>query len=429
MKRFLIVTAVLASTLAACTGSREATNPVLLVVGYNSGEEGRVALIKDRFGEVGTVDPDNQLEFLPGSVRNLPAPAVAYDVTNRDISRDRLVVLSREEAVAGRATGHLNLFSLRNIDPDNPTAFGPVPGGEYTISNTPGDVEVVPDTLLNPEFCPASVQVTQTGNFAAVLNEPSLCGSRSQPSIDIFELGKGRLRLLQRLTTSGSEGAGGFFLAAGGDIYLSQSPTQDLLYYAVSVPGGLRLEQATLPRPNDFGPDDRVAVAAVANVRARAAREGDLVDLSRAGGDERLVVLFESAVASVEGFADGSAEDDVVPVRTSPDNAFVIRDDSGETDATLLMSTPTVQRFSYVPVGDDPEIRSARVNAVDAVVGPNSGFVYFIASGQVAIFDLGSYDEGERLRNPRAVAVPQLGDPSFVTWTQAAPPLPVAASD
>ena len=423
MKRSLMVIGVLTSILTACTGSVEPPIPVLLVVGYSSGAGSRVALIRDRFGGEGAVE--EQLEFLPGSVLDLPAPAVDYDVTNRDRARDRLVVLSRGPAAAGRATGYLTFFSLQNIDPDNPTAFRR--GAAFTIS--PETVTDVPDTLLNPGFCPTRVQVTQNGSFVTVLNEPTRCNGRGQPSIDIFELRGAQLRLLQRLTTGGAEdGAvgGGAFLATGGDLYLSQSPTQDLLYYAVSVPGGLRLEQATLPRPGArFGPDDELPIRALARVRTDP-QQGNLVDLGRAGtsGDERLVVLFEAGLARVE-FA---GEDDVVPTETLPDNAFVIRDDRRETDATLFVATPAAQRFSYLPVATDegtaaaPE--NARVNAVDAVIEPTFGFVYFVAPGQVSIFDLSAYDVGERLRNPRAVSVPQLAntEPSFITWTQAAPP-------
>lgn len=435
MKRSVITslaTGVLVATLGACTGSFEARNPVLLVVGYSSDAGGRVALIKDRFGEDGTVDA--QLEFLPGSVRNLPAPAVDYDVIDRERARATLVVLSRAPAVGGGATGYLNLFSLRAIDPANPVAFSPE--GAFTISNAPGDVEIVPDTLRgrNPAFCPVSVQVTQTRAFAAVFNEPSVCGGQGQPSIDLFDLRGAQLRLLQRITTGGAGDGGvggGSFLESGGDIYLSQSPTRDLLYYAVRVPGGLRLEQATMPRPGSaFGADDRVPVTDIAEVTARAA-QGDFVDLGRAGtpGDERLVVLFEDALASVAGFEGGSVGDAVTPVETARDNAFVIRDDQRETDATLLVSTPAAQRFSYVPVTTDnetPAIENARVDAVDAVIEPTFGFVYFVAPGQVSIFDLSSYDVGESLRNPRAIPVPELAGaaPSFVTWTQAVPVIP-----
>ncbi len=408
-----------AATLTACTGSFEAPNPLLLVVGYESGAEGRVALIRDRFGEEGAVA--EQLTFLPGSVRDLPAPAVDYDVTSRDRARDRLVVLSRGPAAAGRATGYLNLFSLQNINPDNPAAFEQE--AVYTIS--PGTVTGVPDTLLDPAFCPARVQVTQSGNFAAVLNEPTLCNGRGQPSIDIFELRGAQLRLLERLTTGGADEGGvggGSFLAEGGDVYLSQSPTQDLLYYAVSVPGGVQLEQATLPRPGArFSPDDELLVSAVARVRTDSSR-GDLVDLGRAGtpGDEQLVVLFEAGLARAE-LGDGELEDDVIPTETLPNNAFVIRDDRRNTDATLFSSTPATQRFSYAPADADLELENARVAVNDAVIESNSGFVYFVAPGQVSIFDLSSYDEGEGLRDPRAVPVPQLVNPSFITWTQAAP--------
>jgi len=416
----LLVTA----ALSACTGTFEPPSPLLLVVGYEEGEgtQGRVALIRDSFGGA---DPDEgRLEFLGSSVRDLPSPPVSYDVTNRENARGTLVVLSRASAAGGSATGYLTLFSLRGIDPDAPAAFRET--AAFTIS--PAAVDIVSDALINPRFCPSSVQVTQGGDFAAVLNEPNLCGGNAQPFIDIFSLEGEQLSLLQRIT-----GSGGFFLAEGGGIYLSQSPTQDLLYYAVNAGASLRLQRATLPRPgSDFRPDDRVPEDQVAVVRQPAGR-GDFVDLGRAGpfGDERLVVLFEEALVSVGGFT-GEGEAGGV-IDTPPNNARLIRDDLRRTDAALILATPAARRFSYVPEldaddGDEVEVESERVVAADAVIEPTQGFVYFVGAGNdflVSLFDLSSYEAGDPLPDPAAIEIPELSgaDPSFITWTQSAPAL------
>jgi len=409
--------------LSACTGTFEEPNPVLLVVGYEEEEEGRVALIRDSFG--GADADEGRLEFLESSVQDLPAPPVSYDVTDRENARGRLVVLSRGPDAGGSATGYLTLFSLRGIDPDAPTAFDQT--AAFTIS--PAAVDIVSDALINPRFCPSSVQVTQSGAFAAVLNEPNLCGGSAQPFIDIFSLQDERLSLLQRIT-----GSGGFFLAEGGGIYLSQSPTQDLLYYAVNAGASLRLQRATLPRPgSDFRPDDRVPEDPVADVRQPAGR-GDFVDLGRAGpfGDERLVVLFKEALVSVGGFT-GEGEAGGV-IDTPPNNARLVRDDLRRTDAAIILA-PEARRFSYVPeldadaeAAEEVEVESERVVAVDAVIEPTQGFVYFVGAGDdflVSLFDLSSYDAGDPLPDPAAVEIPELSsaNPSFITWTQSAPAL------
>jgi hypothetical protein len=413
----ILSTLLLSVALSACTGTFEPANPVLLVVGYGEGDEGRVALIEDSFGESGPAE--DRLEFLEDSVRMLPAPAVAYDVTDRERARGRLVVLSREAAVAGSATGYLTFFSLRGVDPASPTAF--VQTAMFTISTDPEDVEIVPDTLISPQFCPSSVQVTQSGAFAAVLNEPALCGGSGLPSIDIFELPDPQdpqgeqIRLLQRIER----------VAEGGAIYLSQSAAQDLLYYAVNVPGNLRLQRAVLPRPGSFfTDDDRVIVEPVATVETTTGN--DLVDVGRAGtaAEERLVLLFEDSLVSVTGFT-GSGEAGEA-IDTPPNNAGIIRDDRRVVDGTLILGTPAAQRFSYVPPSTEADIlgpESARVIAVDATIEPTYGFVYFVADQTVSLFDLNSYDIGDPLR---VVPLPvlELTDPTFVTWTQSVPALP-----
>jgi hypothetical protein len=408
--RFLLSTLLLSVTLSACTGTFEPANPVLLVVGYEDGGESRVALIEDSFGTTGVVE--GRLEFLENSVQALPAPAVAYDVTDRERARGTLVVLSREQPAGGSATGYLSFFSLRGIDPESPTAFVQT-RDPLVISST--TVDIVPDTLPNPQFCPSSVQVTQSGAFAAVLNEPRLCGGGGLPSIDIFDLQGERIRLLQRINR-----------VAEGGIYVSQSTAQDLLYYAVNVPGNLRLQRAVLPRPGvPFDDDDTVAVDPVTTVETTAGNA--FVDLGRAGtpAEERLVVLFEDTLVSVTGFTGtGEAEEEV---ETPPNNARIIRDDRREVDATLILSTPAARRFSYLPplfeAEGDEGLENARVNAIDATIEPTYGFVYFVADEQVSLFDLSSYDIDEMLR-AAPLSVPELTDPTFVTWTQSVPATP-----
>lgn len=417
MKPIMLSTLLLSVALSACTGTFEPANPVLLVVGYEGASESRVVLIKDSFGESGPTE--DRLEFLEDSVRTLPAPAVDYDLTDRERARGRLVVLSREAAVAGNAIGYLSFFSLRGVDPDSPTAFDQT--AMFTISADPEDVEIVPDTLIRPQFCPSGVQVTQSGAFAAVLNEPALCGGSGLPSIDIFELpdlqdpqGE-QIRLLQRIER----------VAEGGAIYLSQSVAQDVLYYAVNVPGKLQLQRAILPRPGSvFDDDDRVIVEPVATVETTTGN--DLVDLGRAGAaaEEGLVALFEDSLVSVTGFS-GTGEVGE-SIDTPPNNASIIREDRREVDGTLILGTPAARRFSYVPPlteaeAVDPE--SGRVIAVDATIEPTYGFVYFVADQIVSLFDLSSYDIGDTL-SAVPLPVPELTDPTFVTWTQSVPALP-----
>ena len=405
----------LTALLGACTGSYEAPNPILLVTGYQDATGAKVALIRDNPSPNAR---NNRLAFLPQSIRTLPAPAVSYDVVDRERARSAVVVLSRSpQNTPSGSTGFLTTFSLTGIDPNSPAAFAK--RSEVTL-NTFQPVTVIP----NPIFCADRIQVSQGGDFAAVLNTPSLCGLQAQPFIDILDLRNSRL--LERLTDVNGVSSSGF--------YLSQNVTQDLLYYAVTTSGSLELRRAVLPRPGQqFGINDTVESTPVISVRTPPG-QNDARDLQRAGSgpEERLVFLFRDSLVNVTNFGVGSTAR-VSPVTdTRRDNAFVIRDDARRTDATFVLSTPQTGVFTYVPPpGDDTEQASARVRAVDAVIEPTQDLIYFVIGSEavernVALFSIGAYDPGDPLPNPAsdAFAVPQLTAPSFVTWTRAVIPIP-----
>lgn len=395
--------------LGACTGTSEPLNPVLLVTGLEGAAGPQVALIRDSFGATGA--SDERLTFLSESTRPLPAPAVSYDVVDREGTRGALVVLSRADPVAGAATGYLNFFALSGIDPNDPATFRQT----RQLSLEPDEVEFV-DTVIDPRFCPSGVQVTQTGAFAAVLNEPRLCGSNQNPFLDILALGGEQVRVLERLSN-----------VAGGGIYLGQGAAQDLLYYAVNAPNSLQLRRAVMPRPgSSFDQNDNLIVQDVTAVTANTARQGNFVDLGRAGapGNERLVVLFERALVNVTNFTGEGVTGE--PIATERNNAQVIRNDQRDTDATFFLSTPEAQRFSFLPpAGGTPQLQNASVRATDAVIEPTYDFIYFVADGVVSLFDLRSFRAGTELPDPRPLPeIPQLLSPSFVTWTQSVPVTP-----
>ena len=398
----------LTAFLGACTGSYETPNPILLVTGYQDATGANVALIRN---DTGPGVRNNRLTFLPASVRTLPAPAVSYDVVDRERARSAVVVLSRSpENTPTGSTGFLTTFSLTGINPDDPAAFAK--RSQVTINDFQRVV-----ALANPIFCASRVQVSQGGDYAAVLSTPSLCGLQAQPFIDILDLRSSRL--LERLTNVNGVSSSG--------LYLSQDVTQDLLYYAVTASGSLEVQRAVLPRPGQqFGINDTVVSTPVISLRTPPG-QNDARDLQRAGADteERLVFLFRDSLVNVTNFGIGGTAR-VGPFTDPPsrDNAFVIRDDARRTEATFIMSTPQAGVFTYVPPpGDDTEQASARVRAVDAVIEPTQDLIYFVFNQQVALFSIGAYDPGDPLPNPEPVAVPQLTAPSFVTWTRAVIPI------
>lgn len=405
--------------LSACTGTTEPGNPVLLVVGQQDGAASEVVLIEDTFAERGAT-PD-RFAFVEGSARALPAPAVAYDVVDRSTTRSELVVLSRGTPQAGGAPAQLTFFALSGLNPDNPEAF------VQTRQLELADLEVFAQNLPNPTFCPTNVQVTQNGLYAAVLNNPQVCGGNViGTSVDILDLAGGRL--LERITGR----------VEPGQLYLNQTPGQDLLYYALEFPGRITVQEATMPRPGEsFSEGYTTSKRPLVTINTDI-RWGSLQDLGVASGgtsgSARLVALFEETLVNVPDYLGTTPQPDA-PIATPTGNRLLIRDDTLETQASLILSAPQSNRFSYLPPpqgGAAPSVVSGFVRAEAAVIqrssGSGSGFVYFASStpgAQLSLFDLSGYREGGDL-NATPFAVPEVTQPNFVTWVQSVPNLPTA---
>jgi hypothetical protein len=406
-----------AALLGACTGTTEPGNPVLLIVGQGDTEASEVILVEDTFAVRGATE--DRFAFVEGSARPLPAPAVAYDVVDRTTTRRELVVLSRGTPQAGGAPAQLTFFALSGLNAANSGAFTQTRQLDFA------ELEILPN-LPTPSFCPVDVQVTHNGLYAAVLNNPQVCGGNViNASVDILDLAGGRL--LERV-------AGGV-LPAG--LYLNQTPAEDLLLFAVSAPGRINVQAATLPRPGaSFAPGDSLEQRTLTTFQARL-QQGPLQDLGVAGGAPttgaaRLVALFDEALINVPNYLGATPQPDA-PIATRTGNRRLIRDDTLRTQATLILGAPQSNRFSFVPPpqqGAAPTPADGFVRAEAAVIqesgGSGSGFVYFASSlsgAQLSVFDLRGYREGA---TPSAVpfAVPEIAQPSFITWVQAAPAQP-----
>ena len=399
--------------LAACTGSTEAPNPVLLVVGYDSTPQATgadVGLVLDG------LEGENRLDFLEASTRPLTFPATDYDVVDREGGRSALVVLSRSGNTPAGSTGILKTFSLTGIDPENPAGFRET--AEVVINN----FARIPTTLgPNPAFCPKRVQVTQSGNYAAVLNDPSLCGLQALPFIDILDLQGSRL--LQRLTSVGG--------LSSSNLYLAQGASEDLLYYATRVAGRLQLQRAVMPRPGQtFGPDDRIVVTDVTNVDI-AGGQNDALDLQRSGSgaEERLVFLYRESLLSVTGFSGEEEVGGFVDTARNRENAFVLRDDERSLEGTFILSAPEDNTLTFIPPPASLETvnpeATASLGAVSATFESVRDNAYFVAPGRVAILPLASFSSGDDLPDLRPEDISQLTNPSFITFAQAVPPTAV----
>ncbi len=403
--------------LAACTGSTEPPNPVLLVVGYDStpGATGAdISLVLDR------LEGENRLDFLEASTRPLTSPAIDFDVIDREGGRNALVVLSRDNPVilgeGSRAI--LTTFSLTGINPADPAGFRET---AKVVINSFARPEILGPT---PIFCPKRVQVTQSGNYAAVLNDPSLCGLQALPFIDILDL-QG-LRLLERLTNVGGLSAS--------NLYLAQGASEDLLYFAAREAGSLELRRATMPRPGQtFGPNDRVPVTDITNVDI-AGGQNDALDLQRSGSgaEERLVFLYRESLISVTGFS-GEEEVEEEVNTGNRTNAFVLRDDERTLEGTFILSIPDDNTLTFIPPPASLETVSpeatASFGAVSATFQSVRDNAYFALPGQVAVLPLASFSSGDDIPDlrPADIPIPQLTNPSFITFAQAVPPTAVPA--
>ena len=402
--------------LAACTGSTEAPNPVLLVVGYEDATGAKVGLVRD------SLEPGrDRLTFLGNSVRSLPVPVADYDIVDREGGRNALVVLSRarETSITG-SRGTLTTFRLTGIDPTNPANFVQ----QSTVELNVDTFRPVPTTLgPNPVFCPKRVQVTQSGNYAAVLHDPSLCGLQALPFIDILDL-QG-LRLLQRLTDVGG--------LSSSNLYLAQGASEDLLYYATRVAGRLQLQRAVMPRPGQtFGPNDRIVVTEVGDSVDIADGQNDALDLQRSGSgaEERLVFLYRESLISVTGFS-GEEEVEEEVNTGNRTNAFVLRDDERTLEGTFILSVPDDNTLTFIPPPASLETVSpeatASFGAVSATFESVRDNAYFALPGQVAVLPLASFSSGDDIPDLQPIDFLQLTNPSFITFAQAVPPTAVPA--
>ncbi len=431
----LLIAAFTLLALTSCTGSYEAPNPVLLVTAYTTAESGtpqhRIGIVRDDLRP----NESERLTFLPGSVRDLPAPPQAFDITNRADARNTLVVLSRATADAATTPpSYLTFFNLSRLDGSgtDPTVsgFGPPTGRQQIILSDITGPAIIPRNFPNrdtPLYCPTEIQVSQGGDYAAVLNNPTLCGfGVSQNFIDIFDI-RGSGLLLQRING----------VAAGG-LYVSQSATADILYYATTSASSLLLQRVPLPRPDQtFGPDDTVGTPqTVATVPNQLTQRG-FVDLGIAGivGSERLVVLFGGAVAYVSNYTVTGTVIGPVSARDNT-NVSILRDDQLKTSETLVLGSDN--RLSVFPSsfttgsGDTLESgeRRARVFATAGVIGPEGTYTYFVGtdpedgSGLVSLLDLASYTTGATPRvQPYSEGLEAWNavTPAFVTWAQSVP--------
>ncbi len=366
--------------LSACTGSFEDLPPTLLIVGYTDtgSGEGTIALVEDR-----TLNADTAAEglvFLSDSLRTLPAPPLAFDVVDRINNRTQLIVLSRDDSVAGNPA-YLSFVNLQDIDPDNPVDFD-FNSPQITIN----------DLDSSRIFCPSAVQVSRSGQYLALLNDQSACGQSESDAIDIIDLNaSGGPALVERIN----------FVFVD-SFYLLQSPDDNdfLYFFEDSVEPILRklsLESESLTQ------EDVVTIP-----------NGDTIySVVPVGSD--LILLQDQQFIPVLNF-------ETVPelqeaIDTSSGSRQIIPDDYRSSQKLLFLGSNRLT--VHLDASDEAE-ETAAVTATYGTLEPLNRFAYLVGEGRITKFDELTYDgSGSVSQKIATFTLTELTQPNFITWLQA----------
>lgn len=387
LKWLSLATALL--TLAACTGTREASLPTLLVIGSVGPSGPQLLLVEDIFQPGAT--PPRDLVQVSGSETPLLAPPVSLDVVDRNGARSELVVLARN---ADTGEAHLQFFDLTDLDPD---AGQPLASGR-----APLDIA----TLLQDEatdgapVCPVEVAVGGGGSLAALLDDGS-CRD-GIPDIFVVDLDSREFRFAL------SEFPGVELLAAG--IFVDQR--NDTLFFAAESLN--RIEVHSLSLAGDDGaatPVGDAELSATSGTATDLARQADGIGLL---ADERLALVPIS----------GAGTDTADSVRTLADARMLLSDPTGTLEELVVLSGTRVAIHADAADSNPQEFRLS-ATPVDATLEPVQRFAYLLESGGVEILDLFRYAEPPSSRT-LFIALPDLEEPRAITWAYAAEGAPAA---
>lgn len=360
-------------SLGACTGTREERLPTLLAVSLIQDEAPQVALIET------VLASDGDYSLLEDSRRTLAAPAIDFDVTNRNSERGELVVLSR----ADDNEAFIDFFAIRGVNPAEPSAFQPVANKPRLAVSTFEDAE--------GGFCATSIQVSSSGRYAALFNSTE-CAGVDDNTIDILDLREERV--LERIT-------GGTFGLVDAAPYIDQQT--DTLYYLVQDVSDANLIQLNLSNLS------RETFATIPN--------RDQVDISRLGTN--LLVLRPSEIIALPL----SDPDNPITLSTSSSSRRLVENlVAASTDILILGSNQLTVHRSL----QDEDEGSATINAAFGTLEAAEGFAYFTLEGAITRFDLlryrGSVLEVSDLL--RTFSVPELTEPGPVTHLKGILPEP-----
>jgi len=365
VKRILTLTpalALAAALLAGCTGTTEPRPPTLLVVGYEAtGGVPTLALVED----AGPAEAGLQrLEFVAGSERSLPGAAVGLDFEDREGARGAAWVLTRSQSTVGgvvQVSADLQRFTTLAVNPDSPTGFAEDTGARVTLTGPGGAGALVDPGLPGRTACPSAVQVSRSGRWAVILDDPTACGLSDVPVQWLLDT---------RARTAGALRATADVLAARP--YTDQATVNEHAYFLVNA---IRRAQVYA---TDF-------TSPAAWYKGMELESGDSPMLDMAGSGTLLVGLSEKTLTSVD-ISDPAAKTTPATLKqTAAAGSRLATDPFGAATEVFVLGTNRVAMHrspSAAQVGSIPNYASA------ATIDPANRFAYLLTNGAVEIVDL-----------------------------------------
>lgn len=403
--------------VAACTGTSEERTSLLLIVGIQEGGQSQLALLED--SQELSLSITERLNFVAGSARSLPAPAVSIDFTNRELERGTAFVLSR----AGTGTGveaYLHRFNVAGIDPAEPSAFAETGfpgtgGGPLTLTAPDGSGILDGGATGNSVVCPTAVRSNRAGTRLLLMDDPTACGSDTggSPVLWLVNPAAGTAAVLEYRSD---------LLAA------APYTDQGFMDGGDSEEKGYYLEDAI----------DRLNVFAYEFEDARTDPFGEFatgVDPTRlqdmAGSFGTLVALVDDKLVGTDLGAEGSfgAVETVDEAR----RVEVVR--TPRTGVTALVLSVDEVGVHWGLAGDSPDVDEVTFRGAAATIDGFYSFGYVMGEGELLVLDLLLSPGADETVSTVRVSVGELAlapDPAapnglplgVISWVRAAEPPP-----
>lgn len=406
--RALALLATSALLVSACTGTREEQPSTLLIVSTVQGGANQLVLVEDR--QDGTAAAE-RMRFVAGSRRALAAPAIAIDLTERDLRRGTAWVLARDVG-AGAVSAYLYAFDVSDVDVGDPVGFAELRPPLALV--LPGGGGLLPENeTTNAVICPTAVQSSRDGTRLLVLDVPAECvpGSSEFPVVWLVDSVAGTASSLQLNTPDPVLGVGP---------YTDQRRDDERGYFLVAGTTSAQVFATELASGNTRWHANQLLAAEPTDLVAMAGRGRSLLALT---GEQLVGVDLDlPATGSQLG-----------PVSALSGGRKVVADQLDRTDHVLVLGSSQVEVHAGLGPAGESAPEPNRVNsfaAADATIDPLRAYAYVLLDGAIGVIDLYTGGAtGEPLRSNRfevgeleLAAGPDGRPTGAISWVRAADP-------